>query len=285
MKETILITGANSFIAQHLIPLLQDKYNIKLLSRYPKAANEYKWNIEEKYIDPNALEHIDYIIHLAGSKLNDGTPLTESRKALVYNSRIGAANLLLEKLKANKQTIKSFVSASAIGYYGYTDNTLSIDENGDMGTGFAAQLSADWESAADAFKAQGIALKVAKIRVSLVLGNEGGVFPQFVTMVKQNPAIIQNNQNASIPWNHVSDMAGIFAFAITNQLDGVYNSVAPEAISQQDLFIQIANQLYNKQYPLKKFEGQHLIAQKIMDEGYTFKYPTIQSAVQQLINN
>lgn len=149
MKKTVLITGANSFIAQHLIPQLNPHYEIKLLTCQPKAANEFEWNVAKGYIDENTLDDVSYIVHLAGSRLNDGTPLTEERKQLVYESRIGAADLIREKLKARNKKIISFVSVSAIGYYGFQDQTLTIDENGKKGIGFAADLSADWEKAAD----------------------------------------------------------------------------------------------------------------------------------------
>ncbi|MCW3161756.1 NAD-dependent epimerase/dehydratase family protein [Chryseobacterium oryctis] len=130
MKETVLITGANSFIAGHLIQILKENYNIKLLTRSPRESNEFKWDVHEKTIDDKALEGVDYIVHLAGSKLNDGTPLTLERKKLVYESRIGASDFLREELKKRGHKLKAFVSASAIGYYGFQERTLEIDENG-----------------------------------------------------------------------------------------------------------------------------------------------------------
>lgn len=71
-------------------------YEIKLLTRQPKAANEFEWNVVKGYIDENTLDDVSYFVHLAGSRLNDGTPLTEERKQLVYESRIGAADLIRE---------------------------------------------------------------------------------------------------------------------------------------------------------------------------------------------
>lgn len=283
MKNTILITGANSFIAKHLIPILENDYNIKLLTRHPKSENEYRWDVEQRYIDEKALDNVDYIIHLAGSKLNDGTPLTEERKKLVYDSRIGAANLLRDKLKARNQKLKSFVSASAIGYYGYTDNTLEIDENGAMGRGFGAELSHDWEVAADQFKIDGVAENVAKIRVSLVMGRDGGIFPAYLQMLKSNPQLINENKNSYIPWNHVDDMAGIFAFAVTNHLDGVFNSVAPEPASQSDIFKAIDNALHQKNNPIEQFRGQHLISDKIQKLGFNFKFKNIENTVKDIV--
>lgn len=279
MKETVLITGGNSFIAKHLVPMLNEKYNVKLLTRDPKAANEYQWDLNNWTIDERALDDVSHIVHLAGAKLNDGQPMTEEKRKRVYDSRIGAANFLREKLKERKQKLNSFVSASAIGYYGFTDQKIEIDENGDKGMGFAATLSDDWEKAADQFKTDGIGKFVSKIRVSLVLGSDGGIFPVFANSVKNNPDVAIADDYESFPWNHVDDMAGIFAFAVEHNLDGVFNSVAPEPVSKQDIFKVIANEVFDTNYVLKPFEGQHLIAHKIIEAGYVFRYPNIKEAV------
>lgn len=279
MKETVLLTGATSFIARHLIPLLETSYHVKLLTRNPQNSNEFRWNIEQKELDESALDQVDYIIHLAGAKLNDGTPLTEERKKIVYDSRIGAARLLKETLQRRKQKITSFISASAIGYYAENQTMLYIDESGLKGTGFSARLSDDWEKAADEFQHEGVAKHVAKIRVSLVLGNEGGIFPLYKQLVQRNPAIAKQESTASFPWNHVADMAGIFAFAVTHRLEGTFNTVAPEAATLQDIFKRIANQTQGTSYEVTPFEGQRIIANKIIEEGYVFQYPTLQKAI------
>ena len=285
MKETVLITGANSFIAQHLIPLLEKDYHIKLLTRNPKAANEYAWDVTNKTIDTTALDDVNYIVHLAGAKLNDGTPLTEQRQKDIYESRIGAADFLRETLKKRNQTLKAFVSASAIGYYGFQDDTLEIDENGKKGVGFAAELSDDWEKAADLFKEDKVAENVSKIRVSLVLGNESGIFPIYKNILTSNPKVVLQQNNQAVPWNHVEDMAGIFAFAVQHNLNGVYNSVAPQPASQQDIYKAISNTLkLNESLEITPFKGQHLVSNKIQEAGFVFKHPSIQEAVHNILS-
>ena len=285
MKNTVLITGANSFIAQHIIPLLEKNYHLKFLTRNPTRENEFKWDISNKIIDEKALDNVDYILHLAGSKLNDGTPLTHDRKQLVYESRIGASNFLREKLIERNLKLKSFISASAIGYYGFQDDTLEINENGKKGIGFAADLSDDWEKAADLFKKDGVANNVTKIRVSIVLGKEGGIFPIYESLIKQNPTLAFEGNLQAVPWNHVEDMAGIFAYAVTNDLDGVYNSVAPNPASQLNIYQAISNELgLNETQVITPFHGKHLVANKIQDEGFQFKFPTIESAVKDILS-
>lgn len=283
MKQTVLITGGSSFIAKHLIMILNEKYNVKLLTRTPKAENEFQWNLEDWTIEEKALDDVNYIVHLSGSKLNDGTPLTSERKKLVYDSRIGAANFLREKLKARNQRLEAFVSASAIGYYGFTDSTMEINENGERGHGFNADLSDDWEQAADQFKTDDVANHVSKIRVSLVLGSDGGIFPMYLNMIKSDPQIANKPNPGGYPWNHVEDMAGIFAFAVENNLDGVYNSVSPQPASMQDVFKATANEIANTNYKLSTFQGQHLVSHKILSKGYVFKYPNIEKAIHNIV--
>lgn len=285
MKDTVLITGANSFIAQHLIPLLQETYHIKLLTRNPKASNEFAWDVSNKTIDSKALDGVNYIVHLAGAKLNDGTPLTEQRQKEIYESRIGAADFLRETLKKRNQTLKAFVSASAIGYYGFQDDTLEIDEKGKKGIGFAAELSDDWEKAADRFKDDNVTENVSKIRVSLVLGKESGIFPVYKNILTNNPKVALQQNNHAVPWNHIEDMAGIFAFAVQHNLNGVYNSVAPQPASQQDIYKAISNTLkLNENLELTPFQGQHLVSNKIQEAGFIFKHPNIQEAVQNILS-
>ncbi|NIF06160.1 hypothetical protein F3J23_11980 [Chryseobacterium sp. Tr-659] len=283
MKKTVLITGGNSFIAKHLKPMLLQNYNVKLLSRNPQNSNEYIWDLDDWSMDEAALDDVEYIVHLAGSKLNDGTPLTKERMKLIYDTRIGAADFLREKLKARNQKLIGFVSASAIGYYGFTDSTLEIDENGAKGIGFSADLCEDWEKSADRFKAEQVASHVSKIRVSLALGNNGGIFPMYKEMIKTNPKAAAQDNTDSFAWNHVEDMAGIFDFAVTHNLDGVYNSVAPVPASLQDVFKAISNNTAGTNYNITPYEGKHLVAHKIINAGYQFKYPTIEMTVNNLI--
>lgn len=289
MKETVLITGASGLIASHTVKLLSDNYEIKLLTRNPSKANEYKWDIAEGYVDEDALRNVDYIIHTAGAKLNDGSPLTPERQKQIWDTRIGASNLLLEKLQKTNQKLKAFISASALGYYSFADNKIALDENSQMGTSFEALLSDGWEKAADEFKKAGVADRVVKLRVSLVLGNEGGIFPMFANMLGGKPEIFQHAQGSTyFAWVHVRDMAGMFAFGVTdNKLDGVYNTTAPGLATKEGIFKKMyylrQNDIANFEKVDASYKGQHLTSDKIIEAGYEFQFPDIDSALKNLM--
>lgn len=285
MKQTVLITGAHGFVASYLGKILENEYTVKFLSRKPQAENEFAWDLESSTIDNDALTDVDYIVHLSGSKFNDGTPFTEERKKLVYDSRIGASNFLREQLKARGQKLKAFISASAVGYYGFSDDTNEIDENGHKASNFAADLCADWESAAMRFKDEGITSRVCIIRVPVVLGPLEGVFQSYLDAVSKNSKIAEQDNNEVVSWNHVKDMAGIFAFAVRNDIDGTFNSVAPQPVSLQDIYKAIANNIQTSDYKLRAFTGKHLVSHKIIEAGYTFKFPEIQEAVDDILSS
>lgn len=293
MKEIVLITGANGMVAAHTARMLMfnGKYEIRFLTREPRQVNDYKWDIANKSIDEKALEGVDYIIHLAGSKLNDGTPLTEERQKLVWDTRIGASELLLEKLKSKSQKLKAFISASAMGYYSFSDRTLAIDETGNKGSDFSAILSVGWEKAADQFKIQGVAERVVKLRISFVLGKEGGIFPNLRKRVVTHPQQASNiNGSSYFPWVHADDMGGMFAFAVeNNELDGVFNTTAPEVTTREAILklMYYLNEQDNTSFNLldTSYNGQHLTSAKIIKAGYQFKFPDIKSALKDLMKD
>jgi NAD dependent epimerase/dehydratase family enzyme len=179
--------------------------------------------------------------------------------------------------------VKAFVSASAIGYYGFTDRTLTIDEDGERGFGFSADLCVAWEEAAERFRTEGLAEHVAILRVSLVLGLEGGIFPTYYEQLRAPPLRSLPSTEASFPWNHVADMAGIFAYAVEKQLDGIYNTVAPQPASLLDVWKSLANEMHDAGYVIEPFSGQHLVSNKLIGAGYQFKFPSVEGAIHDLI--
>ena len=289
MQETVLITGAHGLVAHHTAKALAATHKLRFLSRHPQAANEFAWDVASGHIDEAALDGVDYIVHLAGSKLNDGNPLTTQRQQLIWDSRIGASELLLQRLQERGQTLKAFVSASALGYYDFSDATLAIGENGRQSKGFEGELCAGWEAAADQFKTQAIAERVVKLRICLVLGRDGSLFLAFKEQLAHQPQTFINLRGATyFPWVHADDIGGMFAHAVTNpKLDGVYNTTAPQATSREALFA-LMYCLDRHNYPAFEqvnahFDGQHLSSDKITQAGYQFQYPDIKTATKELM--
>ena len=120
---------------------------------------------------------------MAGSESSEKR-WTKFRKEEILSSRGDSAGLLLNNLSKNNLRIKSFISASAIGYYGSSDLDRKFDETSSKGDGFLADVVDQWEKAADQFLLERVAERVVKIRTGVILAKEKGVLPKMALPIK-----------------------------------------------------------------------------------------------------
>lgn len=227
MTETILITGASGLVGRHLSVLLREKgYRVITLSRHPKGSNEFRWDIKTGYIDPEALTKTDHIIHLAGAGIGDSR-WTEARKKEILDSRVLSCELLYQKCVESGMQLKTFVSASAVGYYGDDD---ALSEDAPAGEGFLASVCKQWEQATERFEKAGV--RTVKIRTGIVLAADGGILPQMALPIRLGFGVAFGNGKQFIPWIHIDDLCMLYLQAVQNEnWTGAYNAVAPESVT------------------------------------------------------
>lgn len=243
MKEVVLITGANGMIAKHLSKYLENDYNIKFLTRKKKKENDYEWNIETGYIDIDALKGVDHIIHLAGAGIADRR-WSEKRKKIIYSSRVNSAKLILKILIRNNLKITSFISSSAIGYYGSVTSKNIFTEKNNKGNDFLSDVCYDWEDVAFEFKKNNIVKKIVILRFGIVLDKNGGALKKMIIPIKYYIGAVLGKGNQYMPWIHIDDITNMIIYAIkTSELQGVYNAVAPEHITNKEFTLTLAKQL------------------------------------------
>ena len=243
MTETILITGASGLVGRHLSVLLKDKgYRVLTLSRNPKGLNNFRWDPENGYIDLEALRQTDHIVHLAGAGIGDSR-WTEARKKEILNSRVLSCELLFRKCMENGIRLKSFISASAIGYYG---NGIFTSENAPAGEGFLASVCKQWEEAAERFQNAGV--RTVKIRTGIVLAADGGILPQMALPVRLGFGFAFGSGKQFIPWIHIDDLCNLYLEAIQNKnLSGAFNAVAPEPVTNRE-FTKVLAEFFNRPF-------------------------------------
>ncbi len=298
-KETILITGKNGMLAQAFYQMYSHKYNFKFLSRLAKGGNTYKWEIINQYIDSSALENVDHILHLAGAGIADKR-WTSSRKQLIYNSRIQSLELLYNTLKNRNQTIKTILSGSGIGYYGTKKRNLAQKENDSPGNDFLANVCIDWEKNASKFYHDGISNREIRLRFGIILDKSQGAFPKILSPIKKGFGAALGSGQQAFPWIHIRDVVQAIDYIISNEeTTGVYNLVATEQNTNQEITSEVANLLNRKLFlpnvpsfvlnmMLGKMatmltEGNPISNQKLLDSGFSLKFPSLQSALQDLI--
>lgn len=288
----ILITGGTGFIGQALQAYLHALgHQTRVLSR------KDGWDIQRAYLAEDALENIDAIVHLAGAGIAEGR-WTEARKKELIHSRVASTRLLAEALKTRQHRVHTFVSASAIGFYGADSGEAICTETSPAGDDFLSACTLAWEQAVDAIQGP----RVVKLRIGLVLGANGGIFPVLARPIRWFAGVILGRGTQGQSWIHIQDLVKMFACALTDErAEGVYNAVAPEPVTHEEMTRQIAKayrrpiwwphvpawalRLVLGEMSVLVTGGNFVSSQKIQkDLQFTFTYTRLAEALKEIIH-
>src|SRR5579859_1994026 len=226
-RQKVLITGASGLIGSPLTELLIKKgHSVAHLGRAKSngVIPSFIWNLSKGRIDTRCLSGIDTIVHLAGANIAERR-WTASRKREIAGSRIKSTALLVEALKNNSHTVKAFISASAIGYYGFAETDKVFREDDKPGEDFLARVTTEWEAEVD--KLQGLGMRVSKIRTGIVLSRGGGALSAMAKPIQWGVGAPLGSGRQFLSWIHIDDLCGIFAKAIEDRkMNGPYNATA-----------------------------------------------------------
>lgn len=303
----VIITGGTGTIGTRLTKLLVKRgYSVTIFTRggANKDSNNVtyvKWDTDKGIIDEAAIANADYIINLAGAPVAEKS-WTPERKALILESRTKAGALLVKALNEIPNKVKAVVSASASGYYG-SDNLLSLNdgftEDDPAGGDFLADVCKQWEESIEPVTQLGKRLVI--LRTGLVLSRAGGAYKEFAKPLKFRVAAVLSDGKQLQSWIHEDDICSMYLFAIENdKLSGTYNAVAPNPVNNKALIFSIAKASRKFYIPLfvPKFvinamlgematevlKSANLSAKKIELAGFSFMYPEITEAAEDLAN-
>lgn len=292
---TYTITGGTGLVGQQLIEkLTQQNHLIKVLTRNKNKeinlphVSFYNWDIKKGEIEIDALK-TDYIIHMAGAGIAD-KPWTEARKKEIFESRTKSTQLIFKILEQTNLKPKAVVSASAIGYYGTVTTSNIFDEKSNQGKGFLSEVVKQWEFETAKFRELGI--KTTQLRIGIVLAKNGGALQE----IMQKPFLaVLGSGKQWMPWIHIEDLVNMILFTAQHQnTNDVFNAVAPHFVSNKDFTKLLAKHSGKWLMPVNApafvlklmlgnlanlvLEGSRVSAQKILDEGYKFKYVNLPNA-------
>ncbi len=290
----VLITGASGLIGKRLSALLQQKgYTVNSLGRSRSTdSNSFVWDITGKHLDKQAFEDVSAIIHLAGAGIAEKR-WTDKRKQEIIDSRVKGAELLYDFLKHEKHGIKTFVSSSAVGYYGDCGDEI-VTEKKNAGDDFLADVCRQWEDAT--VKIGSLGIREVRCRTGIVLAPNGGALPELTKTISFGFANYFSKENLFYPWVHIDDVCGIMIHALENEnVSGAYNTTAPQPLLMKHLMREIlkAKKTNAVLLPVPPIAikialgemsemllcSQRCSAEKIMATGYKFKFGEIENAL------
>ncbi len=304
--QTVLITGGTGLVGKNLAGSLAEKgYNIIILTRkLPANQNEKNiryalWDVHRQQIDTDAVQQADHIIHLAGAGVMDHK-WTDAYKKEIIDSRAKSAALLIDTLRQHTHKVKTFISASAIGYYG-KDKTpvVPFEETAEPDTAFLGEVCRLWEESVEPVKELGI--RLVKLRIGIVLSETGGALKEFISPLRFGVATILGNGKQVVSWIHLTDLCRLCLYAIENEkMKDAYNVVAPSPVTNKELVRTLAKKRNGNFYipmPVPAFvlklvlggrsievlKSATVSSKKTEAAGFDFQYPTLEAALNDLL--
>ena len=297
--KSILITGGTGLIGSGLIKSIdKSKYKVYVLTR-KKPCSKYgveyiNWNPEKSILDISLIRNLYSVINLAGQSI-DGSRWTKKYKQKILESRVNSTRLLYDKIKDREQLPKSFISASATGYY--KENTINPQSENDIaGDNFLSNVVQEWEKEINNFSSLGIRTTI--LRIGLVLSKDGGVLKRLYPLFKLFLGVPIGSGQQMISWIHENDMVGIIKTAIEDKsFDGVYNAVAPERVDNMEFTKSLLKALNRFSYPtfIKApsfivkiifgeqsdlvLNGLNISSEKLVQSNYKLKFTELSSAL------
>lgn len=294
MKK-ILIAGGTGFVGKQLIPFLVEKgYSIHVLTRNPSANSSknirfFQWEIERQYIDKKAFEGVETLINLTGANIGEKR-WTKQRKKEIIDSRTNSIDVLYQYISENKFNINTFISSSAVGFYGAVTTDKTFVETSESGNDFLASVCQKWEDAALKFNDLGI--RTIILRKGVILGKEGGMVKKLSPLAKLGINVSLGSGKQYLPWIDIRDLVRLYYFILSNtQLKGIFNAVATEQITMSDLSKALLQAFGKKSFlpnapafvirllfgemAVMLLEGSKVSNEKLKTTGFIFEFDTI----------
>ncbi len=295
----ILMTGGTGSIGRVLCrQLLKQGHNLTVLSRKPQTVKSICGEGVESIVslaDLPPSTRFDAIINLSGEVVV-GPYWTENRKKVLWDSRVGITEQLLDFIAKAEIKPSVLINASAVGFYGNGGENV-IDEDSLGSGGFAHQLCDGWEKAAA--KAEEFGVRVCVIRIGLVLMPHGGMLKSMLPSFRLGLGARIGDGRQWMPWIHYLDLVAMIEYLLAKpDLRGAYNGVSPNPVTNREFTASLAKSLHRPAllfvpaFILKLamgemgqllLEGQRAMPKRFLEAGFEFRYPQLDSALAEII--
>jgi uncharacterized protein (TIGR01777 family) len=304
----VFMTGGTGLIGKRLVSRLMGRGDqVTVLTRRYGAARQMfgpDCGLEEG--DPmqpgawmEAVARCDAVVHLAGENVF-GRRWNAPFKQLLVDSRVKGTQNVVQALQRRPRREdgqpKVLVNASAIGYYGPRGDE-ELGEDGPPGNDFLAELCKQWEAGARAVESSGV--RCAIVRVGVVLDRHGGALAKLLPPFKLCAGGPVGSGRQWLSWIHHEDMVGVLLLALDNpEARGPFNGTAPNPVSNRDFSRALGRALHRPAFVWTPgfalrlglgeaahliLTGQRVLPRKALALGYTFRYPTLDSALAQIL--
>ena len=291
-RLTVAITGASGLVGTALGAFLSTGGHrvIRLVRRDPAGADERRWDPSEPA--PDLLDGVDAVVHLAGESI--AGRFTDAHRRAIRDSRIEPTRRLAE-VAARTAGLGAFVSASAIGIYGYDRGDEILDETSTRGEGFLADVVADWEAATA--PASDAGLRVVAVRTGIVQAAAGGTLRLLRPLFAAGLGGRLGSGRQWLSWVGIDDLLDIYYRGIYDtRLTGAVNAVGPVPVRNSEYTAVLAATLHRPALlPVPSFgprlllgkqgatelaeANQRVVPSRLDALGHRFRHPDVADAL------
>lgn len=297
--QRIVVTGSTGLVGTRLVAeLARAGAQVVRAVRRPVSDphGELFWDPAAGRIDAAALEGADAVVHLAGENIAGGR-WTEKFKQRIRDSRVEGTRLLSETIAGLNDKPRTFVCASAIGYYGDRGDEV-LTEQSPPADDFLAEVCRDWEAACQPARDAGV--RVANLRIGVILSPHGGALKKMLTPFKLGVGGQLGNGQQYMSWVALDDVVEAIGFILaTPTVEGPANLTAPNpetnraftktlgrVLSRPTLFPMpafAARLLFGEAADALLLSSTRALPQALAAAGYQFRYPELEPALRHLL--
>jgi hypothetical protein len=297
----VAVSGSTGLVGSEVVTVLSGAGHevVRLVRRAPahEEKSVLRWEPEMGEIDAVGLEGLDAVVHLAGENIASGR-WTAARKAAIRDSRVKGTRLLCDTLAGLARPPKTLVCASAVGIYGDRGEDVLTEES-PAAEGFLPGVCREWEAATGAAARKGI--RVAALRIGMVLSPKGGALPRMLPLFRGGLGGVIGSGRQYVSWVALDDLPLILLHALQcGALSGPVNAVAPRPVTNRE-FTEALGKVLSRPTPLPVpafalrlavgremadallLASARVVPRRLEETGYSFRYPELEGALRHLL--
>lgn len=298
----IVIAGGTGFLgtslAQHLTNL---DYEVVALSRNPPKTQQpwqhNKWDARTLHGWESALDGAAGLVNLVGRTVD--CTKTPDHCDEILRSRVEATLALGQAVRKIDNPPPVWVQMSTAHIYGDPPQVM-CDEDSPTGYGLAPTVGKAWEEAFNSVVLPDMRRVI--LRTSFVLGRGGGAMKTLGRLARFGLGGKVGHGRQGMSWIHELDMNRLIERALTNEsMTGTYIATAPTPVCNEVFMkqlrramgkriglpaaawmVRLGAPLLLRTDPELALYGRYCKSKRLEQEGFTFKHPTLDSALNDL---
>jgi uncharacterized protein (TIGR01777 family) len=303
---SLLITGGTGFVGRQVLASIENT-EITATTRNPSSAQKKLGTLSQRFLEwPSDQEtlklpddvHFKQVINLMGEPIAEGR-WTAAKKKRIYDSRVLGTRKLVDGLLATGKPPEVFVSTSAIGIYGDSGEAIVAEDHPAADDLFKSDLCSAWE--AEAMRLSDHGTRVVCLRLGIVLGDGGGALEKMLPIFKLGIGGKLGSGKQWMSWIHIDDLVDLINWSLTNnQVSGPINATAPNPVRNSAFTKALASAVNRPaflpapwfalravfgEFANSLFYSQRVIPKAATDLGFSFKFPDIQPALDDVVQN